>query len=533
MSLRDYVKVLRQRWLVILLCVLVPAAVVFVSTPATSGQDAQRGSYTATATLLVGQHAAADTSATPAAGRSALLGRIALFVTAGEVPKRAAARLGYTGDPVALAAGIKVVTDPQAQSLTISRTDADGVRAAEVANVFAREAVAYLDERPAGADNAALTILQEATPIPNSSFVIPPDRNSRTALAALLGLLFGFAVALVLDHLDARLRTRTEVAEALALPVIGEVPLVKRTQWRDDTILSVTEPLSAYADGYRAARTAILHSPDLGEASGAPSRAITSPPREMTPLALLVTSAHASEGKTTSAANLAASFAEAGQRVLVVDADLRSPEIHVHLDVPGGVGVSDYLCDPDRHRLAALIRPTTVPGVQVITAGTQLEHPAALASRMGTLLAEVHELADIVILDAAPVFVASEVFDVLPLVDGIVLVVRSGRLTNSTARRVSELLGRFRVPVLGAILIGAPERKADYYGYGYGYRRGDGYRYRKYHNRRKQIAGGDAANGPEAAAATQPSVTEGAVSAALATSEEAGPEVNSPLRDGS
>jgi len=462
MSRHEFIKIVRQRWM---LSVLVAAGVMFVITPANRDTTPKIGSYTATATLLVGDGVSGG----------AQMGRIELFITTGEVPRRAAATLGYSGDPALLASGLVVATDPGSQSVTITTTASDGARAAEVANVFARESVAYFDEDPPGLGNTSLSIMQEATPIPNQStsgFVIPPDRNIRTALAAALGLLFGLALALVLDRLDSRLRTREEIAQALRLPIIGDVPRLKAADRAPGTVLSVSKPLSVYADGYRAARTALMHArgPETA-ALDAPRRSADTEAAPAPPVrVVLVSSGHPSEGKTTSVVNLAASFAETGLHVLALDADLRNPDMHEKFDVPQGAGISDYLSDPANTSLAALVRPTNVPGVQVITAGTRLDAPAALSSRMGPLLREARSMADVVIVDTAPMLAASDVFDIVPLADNIVLVVRSGRLTTNAAHRVAELLGRFKVPVVGAILIGAPVRKADYgYTYGPGY----------------------------------------------------------------
>lgn len=480
MSLHDFIKILRQRWWVILLCTLVAGAAMFVITPARGDTTQRIGSYTATTTMLVGYRPAP--AATPGrnneepqpAVERASMNRISLFITTGEVPKRAAAKLSYNGDPALLATSITVTTDPSSESLTISTTAADGDRAALVANTFAEEAATYFREAPPGAGSAELTVLQEATPIPNRStagFVIPPDRNIRTALAALVGLLVGLAIALVLDRLDSRLRTRAEVAEALRMPVIAEVPRLKRGDRAEGTILTLSKPLSVYADGYRAARTALMHLPTqqvMGDWS--PRRANGGDADEIVKEAqvILLSSAHAAEGKSTSVANLAASFAETGMRVLVLDADLRSPDAHVKFDVPQGAGISDYLMSRGAVELEDIMRPTSVEGVRIVTAGTRLDYPASLTSRLAPLLADARQKADIVLVDTAPLLAASDVFDILPLADAIVLVVRAGRLTENAANRVAELLGRFRVPVTGAILIGGHVRKADY-GSGYGY----------------------------------------------------------------
>jgi capsular exopolysaccharide synthesis family protein len=220
---------------------------------------------------------------------------------------------------------------------------------------------------------------------------------------------------------------------------------------------------------------------------------------------VLVTSAQAGEGKTTSVANLAASFAETGQSILVLDADLRSPDLHLLFDVPQGAGISDFLYDPSSTRLSALTRPTSVAGVKIITAGTQLSHPASLATRMGVLVEEARKIADVVLIDTSPLLAASDVFDLLPLVDTLLFVVRSGRITESAGQRVSELLGRFHVPVTGAILLGTPSKRSDGYGYGYGSASADpAAQKRAHHKGRGTRAGRNRPARPASASAAPP-----------------------------
>ena len=468
MTLQDYIKVFRHRWMVIVICTLVAAAVTWFITPASADTTKKVGSYTATATLLV-------SPTDPQVNSSASMGRIALYLTTGEIPKRAAAKVGFRDNPALLASGLTVTPDLTAQALTVSAKASDGERAAAVANAFATETVAYVKQQvPPGTEGVDLSILAVATPIPTvdegGGFVIPPGRGPRTAIATLLGLLFGLGVALVLDRLDSRLRTRGEIHSALRMPIIAEVPRLKRSQRNRGTIAVVEDPLSIYSDGYRAARTALSHTAgQVLPGDYSPRRSAVEPQQApSTGRLVLITSAHASEGKTTSVANLAASFAETGQKVLVLDADLRSPDVHHIFDVPQGAGISDFLSDPGDASLETVVRPTSVPGVRIITAGTSLAHPASLASRMGHLLEEARGMADIVLIDTAPLLEASDVFDILPMVDTLMLVVRSGRLTEPAGNRVAELVGRFQVPVSGVILIGARAKRGDAYGYGYG-----------------------------------------------------------------
>ena len=465
MKLRDYTTIARRRWPIIVACALIAAAVTWFITPAQAAKETVASSYTATATLVVESRSAEDTVS---------LDRVVLYVTTGEIPARAASTLNYTGDPAVLASGVVVVPDLGASALTIAATSRDGSRAAATSNAFADAAADFFKRPRSGTGAASVSVLQRATPIPDQNgggFVVPPSRPLRTVLAGLIGLLLGFALALVLQRVDSRLRTRDDVHAALRLPIIAEVPRLARGQQRQGIITVADDPLNPYSDAYRAARTALMHTVSRQMPDAYTGRRATPDQRIAVSGArlILVTSANPAEGKTTSVANLAASFAETGQRVLVLDADLRSPDAHNLFDVPQGAGISDYLSDPAEVDLGALIRPTSIPNVRIITAGTLLAHPASLASRMGHLLAEARELADVVLVDSAPLLAASDVFDIIPIVDTVLLVVRSGRLTDVAGNRVSELLGRFQVPISGIVLVGVRGRRADGYGYGYGY----------------------------------------------------------------
>ncbi|WP_203568226.1 polysaccharide biosynthesis tyrosine autokinase [Aestuariimicrobium ganziense] len=471
MTLRDYLRIFRRRWLIILACTLVAAGVVFAIT-----DESERPAlgYAATATLVVdGENAQGN------------LSRIALYVTTGDIPVRAAAALGHQGDPAVLASELEVTPDPAAGALTITARSDQAERATAVANTFADETVKYFD---ANRQLGQVRVLQRATPVaetPSGGFVVPPGRLPRTLIAAALGLLLGAALALIVDHLDSRLRTRDQVHKVLRMPVIAEVPKLLRTR-KNSPLPVVSQPLGPYADAYRSARTAITHLPAQQLEGNAAGEATERPGAGKV---VLVSSGFASEGKTTSVANLAASFAETGKSVIVVDGDLRKPDAHLLLDVPEGAGVTDYLSNPTDFPLRAVIRPTNVAGVEMITAGTQLDSPTSLVTRMGPLVDDLCHQADVIIVDSSPLLAASDVYDLLPLVDAVLLVVRSGRLTTSAGERIAELLGRFRTPVIGAMLIGAPVSDQ---GYGYGYGSGYGYGNSKQRAKKRQKAAGRA-----------------------------------------
>jgi Mrp family chromosome partitioning ATPase len=174
------------------------------------------------------------------------------------------------------------------------------------------------------------------------------------------------------------------------------------------------------------------------------------------PKVIAITSPRPRDGKTVTTANLAACFAEAGRRVLVVDVDFRNPELPRYLGSPDGPGLSDVLAaDPDlRVDLETVVAPTTVPGVTFVGVGGKVAHTYSFASRIPAVLAAARELADVVLLDTGPVLISTEALDLMPSVDTVLLIGRVGRTTREQAARATETLARLRVPVTGVALVG-------------------------------------------------------------------------------
>lgn len=367
MTFDEFITIVRRRWLVVVVCAVAAAAVTWSLSPAHPSKSKHVSTYTATATLLVNKSEHSPVT----------MDRVVLYFTKGKVPRKAARRLNYDGGAKQLADEVEIKSH-KGDAVTIAATEPSGKEAANLANTFAAEAVHFFAKPPAGAKRVGVSVLQKATPSPDvtkNASVIPPSRSVRTAIAAALGLLIGLAAAVIVDRLDSRLRSREQIGQALGLPILAEVPKMPRS-WRQEHIIGVSEdPLGPYADSHRTARTALLHAtshpPDGIGASGT----LLESDASGTPV-ILVTSAFALEGKTTTVANLAASFAETGQQVVVIDADLRSPGIHVPFNMPHATGVSDYLTDPDESILETLLRPTDIPGVKVMTGGHRLDAPA-------------------------------------------------------------------------------------------------------------------------------------------------------------
>ncbi len=313
----------------------------------------------------------------------------------------------------------------------------------------------------------------QATGDTNNTFVTPSsgssfdDPVSRGILGGLLGFLAGIGLALVAQKLDRRLRTREDVETAFELPVLAEVPKLTPAQQRQHDLVSVSAPLSRAAESYRAVRTSLLFQQTAAAAERGPAKPPTGngtdanpnalfEPEQQEPLVVMVTSASPGEGKTTTSANLAAVFGEAGSSVLVLNCDFRRPSIHEMF------GLQD---EPRR------VQDTSVQGVKVVTnvlvdAGS---NPAQVVAAQRQVINAARGRFDVVVLDTAPLLTANDAIEVVSAADLVLLVARPELSTTDTAQRSMDLLNRLDVPLAGVVLVAVAEVANDYYYY---YQRG-------------------------------------------------------------
>jgi signal peptidase I len=257
-------------------------------------------------------------------------------------------------------------------------------------------------------------------------------------LAAGVLAFLGCAIALVVERIDGRLRGRSSAERASGLPVLAEIPPIDGAG-----VVAATRPLSPAADAFRDLRTSLarLGRPPVRHGVGRGTQL------ELT--SALVTSAGPAEAKTSTAVNLAATVAETGKSVLVIDCDLRHPNAHEQLGVGPGPGLSDVLLGAASLDQVAV--PTTVPGVQLVGAGRAAENPAALLARQQDFVALARMLADFVILDAPPLSV-HDASELVWMVDVVVVACRRGTTKTRDAEHVNELLGILGAPPAGVVL---------------------------------------------------------------------------------
>jgi capsular exopolysaccharide synthesis family protein len=498
-DIADYLRILRARWLLVACFVVVAVGAAWLTTSVVPIAVSPATVYRASAVMLK----TGDTG-----GLS--LTTLATVTTIEPVAEQVAEAIGYRRNPLSLTDQIQAVGDDQGGLLTITATDTDPGRTELLANQFAKQLVAYLTKRSAESSasqaeavklqmddmnrqisnlegkiliapkpeaevltaqrNALITTygnlsaqyqsllaagtlpigletLQEAnaTPAPLVGLQPPRSRVMRSLLAALIGLLLGAGAAIGLEQIRGRIITTPAPQRASAAPVVGEIPIIGRRYRK--SLVSVKKPHSVPARAFRIL-AAVLSGSNDGPSSNAVVGGSGSP-------IILVTSAGPDEGKTTVVGNLAVAFADAGHRVLILSTDFHRPRIHALFHVRQQPGLSDQLLSPNgKPVLEGTVVKTPVPYVQLVPSGSFPTWPGLLlgSSAMRSALEEARVLADVVLVDTPPLLSEGDAAQLIPSVDSVVVVARSGRLKTDTARRAGEMLQRLRAPMGGVIL---------------------------------------------------------------------------------
>lgn len=399
-----------------------------------------------------------------------------LVATSAEVERRARRTLG-TAAPAALGSHIIVQAADNANILTFEGRAAVPRQAADIANAYAQGYLAFitrsqtqeLDDQlatlrkqlttnaptdPANVNLQAqlntLVGLRVAaggggrligTARPSGTPVSPrPKRNA--ILAAILGLVLAVALVLVLDTFDRRVRSPEEFERLYGLPLLAAVPTTSFAPRDHDERIVGFEP-------FRVLRNT-LGFLELSQTLDV----------------LVVTSAVASEGKSTVAANLARAMAFNGQNVVLVEADLRRPSLGRDLKLaPDTGGLTEALVHQRATSELLLQLDPRLPGLRVLPAGVLPPNAAELlrSPRLSGVLAELKATGARVIVDTPPLLAAADAQGLLdhPDVDGAILVARQGHTTADACRRTRAVLNQRRLEPLGLVVTGV-EAEAPY-----------------------------------------------------------------------
>ena len=274
-------------------------------------------------------------------------------------------------------------------------------------------------------------------------------------IAALAGLVVGLGLVFGLEYIDDSIRYPDEVARWFNLPFLGVVPAA---DWDPvdlrSHLLSNIDQRSALAEAYRNVRSAFLF-------SGVADRT----------KALLLTSAVPREGKTTTCLNLAVSLSQIGERVLVVDGDLRRGELHKFFGLEGGRGLSDVLigqAKPD-----AVIQRTVIPNLDFVATGPLPPNPSEIILRpeMKAFLDFAGRTYDRILFDCPPIMAVSEAVIMAAMMDAVLFVVWAGQTSRKLSQLAIQLLRERGAHLIGCVLNNLEFSRVGYYYYStyYGY----------------------------------------------------------------
>ena len=297
---------------------------------------------------------------------------------------------------------------------------------------------------------------------------VRPNRRRNLAAGLMIGLILGVTLAFVQEAMDSSVRTTEEAERLVNAPALAIIPAetdgARRKQMAANATtpgalaasgvgLSVlTRPSSPMAEAFRSLRTSVL-----------PSTA----PRP--PQTLLVTSAQMGEGKTSTATNLAMSFAQRQGPVLIIDADMRRPSVAKTLGVGNEKGLSSFLTGA--HSLDdVLIQYERIPNLWILPAGPRPPDPAELLSShmMDATLKDLLKRFTQVVIDSPPLLLVTDAVILSAMVDGVILVVSSGTTARGALSRAHRILDNAGSRVLGMVLNKVDMRFDTYYGSYYG-----------------------------------------------------------------
>ncbi|MEU2261850.1 polysaccharide biosynthesis tyrosine autokinase [Streptomyces sp. NPDC019645] len=453
MDLRDYLRVLSRRWRAItVLTLLGTAAGVLLTYTAVP-------EYRATAKLFVSLQGSTDEdTAQLAQGNLFTQARVRSYAevaTSPLVTGHVVKQLKLKMSPAALSGKISATAQPDTVLLQLTVTDTRAARAARISNAVAERFTEVIRglERPVDAESSPVRLsVTEPASVPAAPFSPRPAVN--VALGLLAGLILGAGFALARETLDSSVRTSKALTDALAgfggPPVLGSIVHDPHATSRPLALRDDMHGLRA--EGFRRLRTC-LQFVDV----------------DRPPKVIAVTSPLSGEGKTSVAVNLAATLAETGASVCLVDTDLRRPSTARTLGLIRDAGLTTALIG--RAEVQQLLQ--SAGSFSVLTSGAVPPNPTELlgSAQLRAVLRGLAEKFDHVVVDTAPVLPVADASVIASEVDGYLLVVRASRTSRDQIAEALRALRHVGASVVGTVLnMASPKEDRGAHGYAYEYR---------------------------------------------------------------
>ena len=306
-----------------------------------------------------------------------------------------------------------------------------------------------------------------------------PNLPLNLAMAVVLGLGLGVGAAFFQEYLDNSLKSPEDVERFLGLPSLALIPAVQSLNGRRNYLYGKRDRSHLIAPASQDAKAPLAvpgwhridvnpqQSSSLAEAFRSLRTSVLLSTANQPPRTLLVSSSQPGEGKTTISINLSISLAQLGQRVLLIDGDMRRPCVRKALDLPNSLGLVSFLTGQQDWRAA--VHPVGVPHLDALVCGPLPPNPAELLSseRMRTLLHEASQEYQFVLVDSPPLLNVADSRILATLVDGLVLVVRGGVTPRELAQRAQAYARDVGANLIGVVLNNLDLRSSDDYYYRY------------------------------------------------------------------
>jgi succinoglycan biosynthesis transport protein ExoP len=444
MTVDRTVLILRERWKLVVLCLVLGVLGAGVASYLAPRE------YSSDVTLYIALQGRSDDSDEAYQANELAKERVLSYdplMTDERITQAVIDRLGLAMTPAELAQHITVTTEADTVVLTAAVRDSTPDGAANIANALAAEFVGLVGEleQPIGPAPAPAAPGQPAPPDPpkiGAEIIRPaapqptpvsPDVPFNLALGGALGLLLGVVGLVVREARDNSVRSVAELHEVASAPVLAEIAHDRQVPSRP---LIVDEPFaSPRAEAFRKLRT------NLQFSNGGHGHRV-----------VVVTSARMGEGTSTTACNLAVAMAEAGNRVLLVDANLRSPRVADYLGVDPFPGLVDVLAGRTVWQYAR--QPWNRGGFDVLTAGPYPHNHSQLLASFGLadMLADMRNHYDFVVVDTPALLAVSDAAAVAARADGVVLAVQHRQTSLDQVSAAVEALGAVSARLLGTVL---------------------------------------------------------------------------------
>lgn len=445
MDIRDYLRVLRRNWLLIvastLLGLLVGGAVSILAKPA----------YISESQLFVAIQGSGSVQELQQ-GNTFSQARVQSYVRTVDSPlvlQPVIDSLGLTTTAESLAQKVTATTDLNTVLIKVTATDESPVQAAAIAQAVAESLIKTVDdlEKPktGGSSPVSLSIIKPANPPLSPS---SPNTRLNLVLGLLFGVVIGFGIAMIRTLLDTRIRGEADLRQITEAPILGGIAFDPDAKRRP--LLTQSPHQSPRAESFRQLRTNMQFANVSGQAS-----------------TVLVTSSLPGEGKSTTATNLAIALSQAGQTVCLIDADLRRPMVSEYLGLERNAGLTTALVGAAD--VNELLQPWGEDNLYVLTSGQVPPNPSELlgSEEMRLLLKGLEEVFDTIVIDAPPLLPVTDAAVLSQHVGGVVLVVGSQKLRTQELVKSLTALEMVDSRLLGLVLNQLPTKGPDSYTYSY------------------------------------------------------------------